>query len=120
MTAYKRLITQVYDIDAENPQQADEIARIRATAVNTALRPLGMSSAWGVSVADGVSGTDELMDILTDCYLLDEIDDNPERNPHAGYIPAQDTMVPDLLMAWRDAAVKAALDQAAAGQDGQS
>ena len=108
MTVYKRLIAQVHDIDADTPQQADEIAHHRAHAANRALRPLGMATVWApcVSEADGADG--KLLDILTDAYVLDEIDDNPEKHPRTGYVPAEDTTVPERLIAWRDAAVKAA------------
>lgn len=110
MPAFKRLVAQVHDIPADSPAQADEIARIRAEAINATLKASRMGSAWAVSVADGVSGSDELMELLADCWVADEIDDDPERNPHAGFLPASKTVLPDRLMAWRDAAVKAALD----------
>ncbi len=110
MPMFKRLVVQVHDIPADSPAQADEIARLRANAVNASMRPLGAASAWAVSVADGVSGGDELMELLADAYVLDEVDDDPERHPRLGYVPAERTMLPDRLMAWRDAAVRAALD----------
>lgn len=115
MPNFKRLVAQVHDIPADTPAQADEIARIRADAINTTLKASRMGSAWAVSVADGVSGGDELMDLLDGCWVGDEIDDDPERNPHAGFLPASKTLLPDRLMAWRDAAVRAAL----AGRGGE-
>lgn len=45
-----------------------------------------------------------------DVHIVDEIDDNPERNPHVGFIPAEGTSLVDALERWRNAAVKAALD----------
>lgn len=45
-----------------------------------------------------------------DVHIVDEIDDNPERNPHVGFIPAEGTSLVDALERWRDAAVQAALD----------
>lgn len=111
MPIFKRLVAQVHDIEADSPEQADEIARIRANATNTALRPLGYATAWAPLVSDGEPGADELMDdILADCYLLDERDDDPERNPRMGYVNVDETVIPERLVAWRDAAVKAALD----------
>jgi len=119
VTAYKRLIAQIHDIHADTPQQADEIARHRANAVNTALLPLGHATAWAPCVTEADTEDSGLLDILDGCHLLDEIDDNPERNPRAGYVPVSDTTIPERLIAWRDAAVKAALDRAAtAGRDG--
>lgn len=115
MTVYKRLVAQVHDIEADGPAQADQIARIRANAVNDALRPLGMATAWApiVTEADGADG--QLMSILDGTYLGDEIDDDAERNPRAGYVPVEETTLPERLIGWRDAAVKAAL--AAHGRD---
>lgn len=112
MARFKRLVAQVHDIEADTPAQADEIARIRADAVQRIFHNIMFVgvTAWAVSVADGVSGADELWEILTDTYVFDEVDDNPERNPHPGYLPIDRTMIPERLMAWRDAAVKAALE----------
>lgn len=112
MPTYKRLIAQVHDIDADSPAQADDIARLRAKAVNEAIRPLGHATAWAPTVteADGAAG--ELLEILDGCYLADETDDNPERNPTPGMVPVERTTVPERLLAWRDNAVRAALADA--------
>lgn len=46
-------------------------------------------------------------DILTDLlehwntHIVDEVDDNPERNPHAGFVPADKSGLVDDLMRWR-------------------
>jgi hypothetical protein len=110
MTVYRRLIAQLHDIDADSPAQADQIARVRADAVNAGLHAVGHGSAWAPAVTDPDCEDGGLLDILRNAYLLDEIDDNPERNPHIGYIPLDETMIPEQLIAWRDAAVKAALE----------
>lgn len=112
MSSYKRLIAQTHDIDADSPAQADQIARIRASAVDAMLRRLNMGTAWAPTIADAASGADELMDILEGTHLADEIDDDPERNPRPGYVPIEDTTIPERLLAWRDAAVKQALRDA--------
>ena len=44
-----------------------------------------------------------------DVHIVDEVDDNPERNPHVGFVPAEGTSLVDALEAWRDAAVRTAL-----------
>lgn len=44
-----------------------------------------------------------------DVHIVDEVDDNPERNPHVGFVPAENTSLVDALEAWKDAAVRAAL-----------
>lgn len=111
MPPFKRLVAQVHDIEADTPAQADEIARIRADAINAGMRVLGHGAAWTASVADGVSGADELMEILTDVFLWDEIA-GEAGTPLYGYIAMEYTMIPERLMAWRDAAVKNALDAA--------
>jgi hypothetical protein len=110
MPNFKRLVAQVHDIQADSPAQADEVARIRADAVNSGMRILGHGTAWAVKVLDSDSEDGGLTDILQDAYLLDEIDDNPERNPHTGYIALDETIVFEKLLAWRDAAVRAAFD----------
>ncbi len=110
MPVYPRLVAQLHQIVADSPAQADEIARIRADAANNALRPLGHATAWAPMVTDADSDDGALDDILLGCYLLDEVDDDPERNPHPGYIAVEETVVPERLIAWRDAAVRAALD----------
>jgi|GEM_PF-6951881 len=112
MRTYKRLIAQTHDINAESPAQADEIAHIRARAVDTMLRGLNMGTAWAPTIADGASGADELVDILEGTHLADEVDDNPERNPRPGYVPIEDTTIPERLLAWRDAAIQQALRDA--------
>lgn len=110
MPNFKRVLVQVHDVEADSPAQADEIARIRADAVNAGMRVLGHGTAWAVTVLDSDSEEDGLTDILQDAYLLDEIDDNPERNPHTGYVALDETIVFEKLLAWRDAAVRTALD----------
>lgn len=110
MSNFKRVLVQVHDIEADSPAQADEIARIRADAVNAGMRVLGHGTAWAVKVLDADSEDGGLTDILQDAYLLDEIDDDPERNPHVGYRALDETVVFEELLAWRDAAVRAALD----------
>lgn len=121
MTNFKRLIAQVHDIQAESPAQADEVARIRADAVNAGMRILGHGTAWAATVLDSDSEDGGLTDILRDAYLLDEIDDDPERNPHTGYIALDETIVFEKLLAWRDAAVKTALEaQATSGSADRS
>lgn len=110
MPTFKRLVAQVHDIEADSPAQADEVVRIRADAVNAGMRVLGHGTAWAPMVCDGAPGADELMDILLNCYVLDERDDDPERLPRMGYVDVGETAIPEQLMAWRDAAVKAALE----------
>lgn len=44
-----------------------------------------------------------------DAHIVDEVDDNPERNPHVGFVPAEGTSLVDALERWRDAAVQTAL-----------
>lgn len=104
MPNFKRLVAQVHDIEADSPEQADEIARIRAQAVNTALKPLGHGTAWAAIVTDEDCGEGGLTDILAGLYLLDEDEGC------VAHVPAEETVVPERLIAWRDAAVKAALD----------
>lgn len=110
MPIFPRLVAHLHQIEADSAEQADEIARIRAEAVNTTLEPLGHATAWAPMVSDGASGADELMEILSDCYVRDEVDDDPERVPRGGYVDVGETVVPERLMAWRDTAVRAALD----------
>lgn len=38
-----------------------------------------------------------------DVHIVDEVDDNPERNPRVGFIPAENTSLVDALLMWRDA-----------------
>jgi len=45
-----------------------------------------------------------------DVVIIDEVDDNPERNPHVGAADLERSGLLDALVAWRDAAVQAALD----------
>lgn len=54
-------------------------------------------------------GDDDLNDLLQGVYVEDEVDDNPERNPHVGLLSAEETDLPDRLEAWKNAAVSAAL-----------
>ncbi len=110
MPIFPRLVAHLHQIEADSAEQADEIARIRAQAANTALKPLGHASAWAPMVSDGAAGGEELMEILADCYVRDEVDDDPERVPRGGYVDVGETVVPERLMAWRDTAVRAALD----------
>lgn len=109
MPNFKRLVAQIHDIDADSPAHADEIARIRADAVNAGMQVLGHGTAWGVTVLDCDSEDGGLTDILQDAYLRDEIDDGSERNPYPGYVALDETIVFEKLLAWRDAAVKLAL-----------
>lgn len=44
-----------------------------------------------------------------DVHIVDEVDDNPERNPHVGFVPAEGTSLVDALERWRDAAVQSAI-----------
>lgn len=112
MTLYRRLVAQLHHIEANSPAQADRMARITADAVNKSLRPLGMSTAWAPMVTDPDSDDGGLDDILLGLYLLDEVDDDPSRNPRPGYVAVEETMIPERLIAWRDAAVKTAVKAA--------
>lgn len=104
MPTFKRLVAQVHDIEAETPAQADEIARIRARALDDAMRPLGLGTAWAPTVVDVDSEDGALDDIIYGAYLLDETDGD------TAYIALEETIVFEKLLAWRDAAVKAALE----------
>lgn len=108
MEHFRRLVAQVHDIDAESPAQADEIARIRANAANTALRPLGMATAWAPSVTTAEGDLDELLDILGDAAIPDEVE-NANGACFAGWVRVDDTDIPQRLLAWRDAAIRKAL-----------
>lgn len=44
-----------------------------------------------------------------DVHIVDEVDDNPERNPHVGFVPAEGTSLMDALLMWRDAKTADAL-----------
>lgn len=61
---------------------------------------------WPPEQADG-PGEDGLMELLAGhaVYVGDEIDPGNHRNPFPGYVPAEETDLPDVLLAWRDAAV---------------
>lgn len=51
----------------------------------------------------GTGRRDVLEDILEhwDTHVTDEVDDNPERNPHVGFVPAEKSGLVDALMEWR-------------------
>lgn len=51
----------------------------------------------------GTGRRDVLEDILEhwDTHVTDEVDDNPERNPHVGFVPAEKSGLVDTLMEWR-------------------
>jgi len=110
MPTFRRLIAQLHHVEADSPAQADEIARIRADALNAGAGFLGRATAWAPTVTDPDCEDGGLLDILRNAYLLDEIDDGSERNPRGGYIPLDETSIPEQLIAWRDAAVKRALE----------
>jgi len=65
--------------------------------------------AWAVAFVNrihalpGTGRRDVLADLLEhwDAHVPDEVDDNPERNPHAGFVPADGTGLVDDLMRWR-------------------
>lgn len=111
MTIYQRLVAQLHQIEADSPEQADRIVRIRAQAVEAVLRLSGDASAWAPVIRDVDDQHAALLDMLQDYYLLDETDDDPERVPRQGFIAADETTLPERLLAWRDAAVKVALDE---------
>lgn len=56
-----------------------------------------------VQVLSGAGRRDVLEDILEhwDTHVTDEVDDNPERNPHVGFVPAEKSGLLDALMQWR-------------------
>lgn len=51
----------------------------------------------------GTGRKDVLEDILEhwDTHVTDEVDNNPERNPHVGFVPAEKSGLVDALMEWR-------------------
>lgn len=102
--SFKRLVAWVHDFKADDAAQADRMARITADAVNEALKPLKLASAWAPTVTDLDQEDGGLDDIIDRAYLLDEADGD------TAYVPLNETLVFDMLLAWRDAAVKAALD----------
>jgi hypothetical protein len=103
MPTFRRLIAQLHDIDADNPAQADALVRFRAAAVDRAVRPFGHATAWAPTVVALDSEEGGLDDIIDRAYLLDEEDGV------TAYVALNETPVFDLLLAWRDAAVKRAL-----------
>lgn len=56
-----------------------------------------------VHALSGTGSRDVLADILEhwDTHVTDEVDDNPERNPHVGFVPAEKSGLVDALMEWR-------------------
>jgi len=112
MPTYPRLVAQLHHIEADTSAQADEIARTIASAADTALRPLGHAAVWAPTVVALDCEEGGLDDIIDHAYLLDESDGV------TAYVPLNESPVFDLLLAWRDAAVKAALD--AHNPEGQS
>lgn len=56
-----------------------------------------------VHALSGAGRRDVLIDILEhwDTHVTDEVDDNPERNPHVGFVPAEKSGLLDALMQWR-------------------
>lgn len=100
----------------------DQFANIRAllnlSYPEIAARPSGWSAvlasartllarledqAANEPAAAGTSRRDVLEDILEhwDTHVTDEVDDNPERNPHVGFVPAENSGLVDALMEWR-------------------
>lgn len=59
--------------------------------------------AAGEPAVAGTGRRDVLEDILEhwDTHVTDEVDDNPERNPHVGFVAAEKTGLVDALMEWR-------------------
>jgi len=59
----------------------------------------------------GMDGNADLYDLLADydVHVVDEVDDNPEKLPHVGFVAAEKSDLPERLLAWRDAAVQAHL-----------
>lgn len=59
--------------------------------------------AAGEPAVAGTGRRDVLEDILEhwDTHVTDEVDDNPERNPHVGFVPAENSGLVDALMGWR-------------------
>jgi hypothetical protein len=104
MPTYPRLVAQLHHVEADSPAQADEIARIRADAVNAGMRVLGHGTAWAATVVALDSEEGGLDDIIDHAYLLDEADGV------TAYVPLNETPVFELLLAWRDAAVRVALE----------
>jgi hypothetical protein len=104
VTSFRRLVAQLHDIDADTPAQADALVRFRAAAVDRAVRPFGHATAWAPTVVALDSEEGGLDDIIDHAYLLDEADGV------TAYVPLNETPVFELLIAWRDAAVKAALE----------
>ena len=113
MPTFRRLIAQLHHVEADDHAQADEIARERASRVNSRMRLFGHGSAWAASVSDPDCEDGGLLDILRNAYLLDEVDDGSERNPYTGYVPLDETVIPEQLIAWRDAAVHAESERVA-------
>lgn len=65
--------------------------------------------AWAVAFVNrlqtlpGTGRRDVLTDLLEhwDAHVADEVDDNSERNPHVGFVPADKSGLVDDLMRWR-------------------
>lgn len=75
---------------------------------------------WPPEQADG-PGEDGLMELLSahSVYVGDEIDPGDHRNPYPGYVPAEKTGLPDVLLAWRDAAIAVHMAKVMARSDGE-
>ena len=99
-------------------QLADIHALLNLTYPEIAARPSGWSAVLayarillarldnqptGEPAAVGTGRRAVLKDILEhwDTHVTDEVDDNPERNPHFGFVPAEKSGLVDALMEWR-------------------
>jgi hypothetical protein len=107
----RRTITQTIKVPAGTGRTADEYVRTYLEASTRVMHSMDIS-VWPAVVSEPQQDSDDvLMQILRDAVYPDAVED-ADGYVRSAYVNVDETDIPDLLIAWRDAAVKAALEDA--------
>lgn len=105
----RRTITQTIKVPTNTGRTVDEHTQAYLNRAVDVMDSMGIGMWPAIVSASQLGADDELQDILGDAMVGDEYEDGDGYSRNGLRRVVDDTDIPERLIAWRDAAVKAAL-----------
>jgi hypothetical protein len=110
----RRTITQTVKVPTNTGRSVDEHTQALIDRTANVMDSMGIGM-WPAVVSEPQQDSDDvLMQILRDAVYPDAVED-ADGYVRQGLVNVDESDIPDLLIAWRDAAVRKALDAVTAG-----
>lgn len=108
----RRTITQTVKVPTNTGRTVDEHTQAYLNRAMDVMDSMGIGMWPAIVSASQLGSDEELQDILGDAMVGDEYEDGDGYSRNGLRRVVDDTDIPEKLIAWRDAAVKAALEGA--------